>query len=118
MADRLYWFELRVPDHGALGPFTAPDAEGYVIGRSDDASDYLPDIDLAEYEARDHGVSRRHVAIVAFGDRPHILDLNSVNGTYLNGRKIGPDEPHPIADGDELRLGTLVMQVAAVHHAD
>ena len=36
-----------------------------------------------------------------------MTDLNSVNGTYLNGQLLRPHEEYLVADGDQLILGTL-----------
>src|SRR5262245_55175667 len=52
-------------------------------------------------------VSRRHAAIVVAGERASILDLGSKNGTYLRGERI--DGPCLLADGDEIRLGDVVI---------
>ena len=85
----------------------APGVEGYVLGRADDATDYQPDVDLSGVEARERGVSRRHAALVQFKSKLHVVDLGSVNGTFVNGKRLLPDVPFPISPGDELRLGTL-----------
>lgn len=81
--------------------------DGYVLGRSDAKSEYLPDIDLAAFNALDRGVSRRHAALISYHDRLHILDLSSVNGTFLNGQRLTPETPYPINSGDQLTLGEL-----------
>lgn len=88
-------------------PLNAPGVEGYIVGRSDDASDYHPDIDLSAFEARERGVSRRHAALVQFKGSLHVVDLGSVNGTFINGKRLAPETPFPISPGDEMRLGTL-----------
>lgn len=85
----------------------APVTEGYVIGRSDEALHYTPDIDLSVYDSRDKGVSRRHAALINYRDVPHIIDLFSANGTYLNGKRLPPDQPYPLGQSNKLRLGTL-----------
>jgi pSer/pThr/pTyr-binding forkhead associated (FHA) protein len=84
-----------------------PLVEGYVIGRSDDALNYVPDIDLAAYDSRERGVSRRHAALVNYEGAVHIIDLASANGTYLNGKRLSPDQPYLLGNFNELRLGTL-----------
>ncbi len=81
--------------------------DGYILGRSDAKSVYLPDIDLAAFDALDRGVSRRHAALVGYQDRLHILDLSSVNGTFLNGQRLTPETPYPLNSGDQLILGEL-----------
>jgi pSer/pThr/pTyr-binding forkhead associated (FHA) protein len=87
----------------------SPGTQGYIIGRSDESSEYQPDIDLATYNARDKGVSRRHVALVRYQGITHVLDLHSVNGTYVNGKKLASDTLHPLQSGDQVRLGNLEL---------
>ena len=84
-----------------------PVVEGYVIGRSDEALHYTPDIDLSAYDSREMGLSRRHAALISYRGAPHIIDLHSVNGTYLNGKKLPPDQPFPLGQVNELRLGAV-----------
>ena len=84
-----------------------PFVEGYIIGRSDENAQYVPDIDLAPYDSREKGVSRRHAALVNYHGQPHIIDLFSVNGTYLDGHRLPPDQPHPLGRENLLRLGML-----------
>lgn len=85
----------------------APLVEGYIIGRSDEGVHFTPDIDLAAYASRENGVSRRHAALVHYKGAPHLIDLNSVNGTFLNGSRLPPDQPHALGQINQLRLGTL-----------
>ncbi len=85
----------------------APRFEGYVMGRSDETVHFTPDIDFAAYASREKGVSRRHAALVSYHDAPHVIDLSSVNGTYLNGKRLPPDQPFPLGKVNRLRLGTL-----------
>ena len=88
-----------------------PAEEGFIVGRSDESSDFIPDIDLAAMNAREMGVSRRHVALVKYKNLPHILDLHSVNGTFLNGRRLLPDVPYVLEDSNTVRLGTLQITI-------
>ncbi|GAB1420509.1 hypothetical protein MASR2M15_06090 [Anaerolineales bacterium] len=86
-----------------------PGSEGYVIGRSDDTSTYIPDIDLMAWDARRLGVSRRHAVLVRYQGQVHVVDLNSVNGTFINKRRIPADIPIPFKSGDRLSLGKMVL---------
>ncbi len=52
------------------------------------------------------GVSRRHARISIRGGEATIEDLESKNGTYLNGQRISA--PARVEDGDEIRLGSAV----------
>jgi len=62
------------------------------IGRSPDAEVFLDDVT----------VSRNHALLVRRRDGPYIDDLGSLNGTYVNRRRI---ESHKLVDGDELQIG-------------
>jgi pSer/pThr/pTyr-binding forkhead associated (FHA) protein len=88
-----------------------PADEGYIIGRSDSQASPPPDIDLTGFNARELGVSCRHAALVSFQEDLHLIDLDSVNGTYINGRKVPPDAPCLLSDGDQIMLGDLVMRL-------
>lgn len=88
-----------------------PLADGFVIGRTDTNSDYLPDIDLARWQAREHGVSRRHAALVTYQDRLHLVDLASINGTWINDRRLRTETPHRLRIGDQMRFGTLKLLI-------
>lgn len=101
-------FEIRLSGEGrTLICLNAPATEGYIIGRTDDASDYLPDIDLAQYGGRENGVSRRHAALVLYRNAIHVVDLNSVNGTFLNGKRLLPETPYAVNAGDALKIGNM-----------
>ena len=88
-----------------------PGVEGYIIGRSDSQSTPPPDIDLAKYNGRERGVSRRHAAIVQYRGDIFLVDLDSVNGTSINDIRVTPDVPYPIEDGDRVTFGDLVITV-------
>ena len=94
-------------DDRPIFQFDAPEHEGYIIGRSDEGNEFVPDIDLATYNARAAGISRRRAALVRYRGLMHVLDLNSVNGTFLNNKRMLPEVPYPLNSGDELRLGSL-----------
>lgn len=108
-------FEIRVSgDCPAVFHLAALDSGGYILGRSGVGSDYVPDIDFAQCNAHQHGVSRRHAALVSLNDALHLLDLDSINGTFVNGKRLRPDVPQPLYAGDTLTLGTLnfvLMQI-------
>ncbi|MBI5666694.1 MAG: FHA domain-containing protein [Chloroflexi bacterium] len=85
--------------------------EGYIIGRSDSKSSYIPDIDLAAFHALEKGVSRRHAALVRYQGQLHLLDLSSVNGTFLNGERLASEVPYPLSPGDAILLGNLNLLI-------
>jgi hypothetical protein len=85
-----------------------------LIGRRDEESGARPDLDLRE----DDAVSRRHAWIFRRDDRFYLRDLDSTNGTEVNGRRLEPEEFVPLYSGDEIRLGECVaIHVAGVERA-
>ena len=93
----------RLPDFKVKAPIN----EGYVLGRSDNGSSYLPDIDFLNHEAQEAGVSRRHAVLLHHKGLVQIVDLESVNGSFLNGRRLSPHVPYIFKSGDKLSLANL-----------
>jgi hypothetical protein len=81
------------------------------IGRRDPATGEIPDIDLEPYNAQEMGVSRNHAMISIEDDAVKIRDMGSANSTYLNGQKLIAHQTRILRDGDEVRLGTMVIQI-------
>lgn len=87
-----------------------------VVGRAEGGT-MRPDIDLSELGASQLGVSRLHVAL-QYNATNHLLsvsDMKSANGTFINGQKLYPQEVRVLRDGDELRLGHLVLRAYFEH---
>ena len=84
-----------------------------ILGRLDDPSSDV-DVDMNVYSGYEDGVSRRHavIGLSAKNNCLEVWDLSSVNGTYLNGSKIAPNEHHQLRDGDELRLARTTVHLA------
>ena len=87
-----------------------------IIGRSE-GSTMKPDIDLGSHNASEMGVSRLHVALQynAKNNLLSVSDMKSANGTFINGQKLYPQEVRVLRDGDELRLGRLILRVYFQH---
>jgi pSer/pThr/pTyr-binding forkhead associated (FHA) protein len=72
-----------------------------LVGRRDDRRDIHPEVAI-----RDPGVSRRHAMLYREPDGTlAVLDLNSSNGTQLNGTAVEAGVKTPLNDGDELVIG-------------
>lgn len=52
-------------------------------------------------------ISRLHARLTYEGVGASIEDLGSKNGSWVNGRRV--EEPVPLVDGDEVRLGTVML---------
>ena len=111
--DTLYFYVAGVKQSDALthrGKSTA------VLGRrSDDTAGYEGLIDLNKFQGYTLGVSRRHAQINYTDAGYTIEDLNSSNGTWLNGNKLEPNQPHALRRGDHIQLGELMMFVYYFH---
>ncbi len=57
-------------------------------------------------------VSRRHARLDCSEDDCTITDLESANGTIINGVRINPNEPVPLADGMHITIGPFEIVVA------
>jgi hypothetical protein len=88
-----------------------PQQRALVFGRDDVDTKERPDIDLIPYGGYNMGISRRHAALELIGKRLAIRDLKSSNGTYLNDVRLDAYEPHQLRDGDQVRLGSMVLRV-------
>lgn len=63
----------------------------------------------------DSRVSRQHAVIEKLESAIAIQDLNSTNGTFVNGAKIQPEVSQRIAAGDELTLGDTTIRIISVN---
>ena len=91
--------------------FYFDEIEEITVGRIDPDTGEAPDIDLSPYQASDKGVSRRHVMITRRDTALNIVDIGTPNGTYLNGQRLVANQPRVLRDGDEVRLGHLVLRI-------
>ena len=80
-----------------------------ILGRG--TSEVEKVLDLTEFNALQHGVSRQHCMIQRRGLHLVVTDLDSTNGTYLNDQLLLPQREYVVAHGDRLILGTLHILV-------
>jgi len=60
---------------------------------------------------RDSDVSRRHTIIEVFeGSQIYLRDLNSTNGTFVNGRRVSSVR---LRNGDQIRLGRCLLRFSS-----
>jgi hypothetical protein len=60
-------------------------------------------------------ISRYHFSLTTEGEQVFITDLDSVNGTYVDGVKLAANERRPLLGGEEIQIGNLRM---IYHHLD
>jgi len=73
-----------------------------VIGRGRNA-------DLVLSEAT---ISRAHAVFGFSGDRPFVQDLDSTNGTLVNGQR---EKQTCLSEGDEIQMGRLMLRIVAMN---
>ncbi len=59
-------------------------------------------------------VSRYHFSLTYDGNRVFITDLESVNGTYLDGVRLKANQPTELNGGEEIQVGQIRMTFHAV----
>lgn len=102
---------LRIEIKTVDTPMALTVEDDLIIGRRDPTKDSSPGLDLTPHGAYQMGISRNHAVLRIIDHILHVVDLGSRNGTYVNGRKVHPEKPLLLRDGDELRLGKIVMRV-------
>ena len=103
------WITLHLMDTGQVIPLN--DRSEFTLGRISDGQPIMPDIDLSPYQAYANGVSRLHAVIKQASRHVLVMDLGSVNGTYVNGKRLNPNVEQTVNNGDIISLGKLKMQV-------
>lgn len=109
--------ETAVPDGGIAiyvegmpKPAYSESKGEFVIGRKvGTTSEAL--LDLAPLGGYHLGLSRRHAIIRRTEQGYEVLDLGSVNGTWLNDERLVPHKTYPLASGSHLRLGRMRLLV-------
>jgi pSer/pThr/pTyr-binding forkhead associated (FHA) protein len=54
-------------------------------------------------------VSGQHLALIIHCGKFEVEDLDSSNGTRLNGRRLQPFQPTPLAHNDRLEAGEVLL---------
>ncbi len=65
-----------------------------IIGRQEGVADILIDENAS--------VGRQHAKLIKIDSSYAVKDLKSINGTYVNDKKVAPDQPIALMDGDVL----------------
>ncbi len=77
---------------------------GYVLGRHPA---------LVDHVVEDTNTSHRHARITVEDGECRIEDLNSTNGTQVNGHELTTFVPTPIAPGDVICFGAIQLQASS-----
>ena len=74
----------------------------FIIGKQDRICDYVLDVE---------GVSRIHLKFFEKNDLLYAVDLNSRNGTYINGKKLENEENIELNTGDTINICGIIYRL-------
>ena len=86
-----------------VGTMFKIDEPQVTVGRSSKADLYVNDV----------GISRQHAQLICYGEDVFIEDLQSANGTFLNGNHV--DRRQQLKDGDKITLGSTTILKFTYH---
>ena len=104
---------LRCETGRLIGSQLSVTRETTLIGRHDGVEGIRVDLDLTELEAGEArtSISRRHAEILRTPEGWCVVDLNSANGTQVDGARLRPGQPQALMPGCRLTLGRLEFRV-------
>lgn len=82
-----------------------------VLGRSYPQTTPFDGIDFSPFDAYKNGLSRQHAVLILEGSNVIIRDMNSRNGTALNGKWLTPDHSYVLKSGDRINLAKLKLRI-------
>lgn len=88
-----------------------PSDQEIIMGRRPRLEDPPVTIDLEGYQGHELGVSRQHAMLKVFKGALILVDLDSVNGTYVNEQRAMPLKRYAILDGSSIRLGGVTIKM-------
>ena len=99
--------------------FVLPDGSEYaahtggeiVIGRQPREDDPPVTVDLESFDGHGLGVSRHHCMMKSFRGYLILVDLDSINGTFINGKRAMPLKRYALSDGDTVTVGRLTLEL-------
>ena len=100
------------PEHALRGQYLAfRDGEQTRLLALREAVTYIGRAPSSDVRLDDHRVSRSHAILVRHGRHYRLLDNRSLNGTYLNGRRVASTN---LNHGDEIALGPVGVEFVEV----
>ena len=102
---------VRLAGHGGTQHLTVDTAE---LRRSAHGQSFGRLADLVDHPLAIEGLSRRHFRISTDRRRTWLEDLNSTNGTFVNGERLVPYRARQLRAGDEIAAGAGRWHVAGL----
>ena len=101
---------LAVYPSGTTTPIAITEDKEFILGRETSGGAERM-VDLTNLDGFAMGVSRRHAMIRAAESGYTLIDLNSSNGTWLNGQILVPTFSYEMPSGSNVQLGHLKLVV-------
>jgi CheY-like chemotaxis protein/pSer/pThr/pTyr-binding forkhead associated (FHA) protein len=92
-------------------PFRISITTGILLGRTQTDPTEFKIVDLTNYNAEERGVSRKHAVIRWQGPQLFLYDLDSANGTLLNGTRLQANVGYRLSEGDTIHLGHMPIKI-------
>ena len=84
------------------------DEEAIFVGRGPENEIYI----------KDKSVSRKHLKIVKRGEKYYVTDLNSKNGTFIDGIRVASGQEHEVREGMPIAVGKTFLSVGKAYPDD
>ena len=93
---------------GRPTPLVLESRDQMIFGRREPGTRQLI-VDLSQFHGGAMGVSRKHVCLHRTPDGYYLDDLDSTNGTRVNGKPLRPYQPIIVVSGDRIQLGNMTF---------
>jgi CRP-like cAMP-binding protein len=81
-----------------------------LVGRRDPVTGIFPEVDLSPVDPQ-RAVSRRHAKIYRRGGKFFVSEeIGTMNGTFVNQRRLEKGVPAAVEPGDEVRFGVVALR--------
>lgn len=104
------WQIIVLPTEGEH-PAMALEVYDDVIFGSSKSNPASVDINLYDWGGREKGVSRRHMLLRPTPSALYIVDLESTNGTLVNGLPLAGNQSRALESGDMISMGELTVRI-------
>jgi GGDEF domain-containing protein len=64
----------------------------------------------ADISVSDQSISRKHAKLSKAGNGVQLVDMGSANGTFVNDKKLAPNQPVTLAKEDMVKLGNSILK--------
>jgi pSer/pThr/pTyr-binding forkhead associated (FHA) protein len=107
IAERLVLLHIR----GVIERLLFEDGTEVVLGRAKTGDSIVDRFDLTKYGAHERGVSRGHALLRYNNNQLTVTDMGSMNGTFVNGKRLPTNDTQLVRHNDEVALGRLSFRV-------